>query len=132
MASQPAAPRHSRRTHRRGTPARSRGACVVRRVADLVFTAQAGGHISKALDNTTWHLGLDGAGIRSQDRTVQALRHTAATQWIRAGLPLPTVQVLLGHRSLQVLHRYYGGIQASSVEVADQLAEYLARARAAN
>lgn len=100
--------------------------------ADLVFTAARGGHISKSLDNTTWHLALDGAGVPSQDRTVHALRHTAATSWIRAGVPLPTVQVLLGHSSLQVLQRYYGGVQAASTEVADQLADYLARVRSAN
>ncbi|WP_188037107.1 tyrosine-type recombinase/integrase [Actinotalea sp. JY-7885] len=100
--------------------------------ADLVFTAQRGGHISKSVDNTLWHRALDGAGVPSQDRTVHALRHTAATAWIRSGLPLPTVQILLGHSSLQVLQRYYGGVHASSVEVADQLAEYIARVRSAN
>ena len=100
--------------------------------ADLVFTAERGGHISKSLDNTLWHRALDGSGVSSHGRTVHALRHTAATSWIEAGLTLPNVQVLLGHSSLQVLQRYYGSVQASRVAVADQLAEYLARARAAN
>ena len=36
---------------------------------------------------------------------IHAWRHATATHWREAGVPLPTIQRLLGHRSLQATAR---------------------------
>ena len=63
-------------------------------------------------------------GIDSTGHTVHALRHTAATRFIRAGVPLPEVQRLLGWSSLAMFSRYYGDGAANNT-AADQLDLYL-------
>ena len=40
------------------------------------------------------------------------MRHTAATTMIRAGIPLPEIQVIRGHSSLQIVEPYYSGVIA--------------------
>ena len=92
--------------------------------ADLVFTAQRGGHISKSLDNTLIHRAFDGAEIEADGRNVHSLRHTAATTMIRAGIPLPEIQVILGHSSLQMLERYYSGVTARTA-TADSVSAFV-------
>ncbi len=100
--------------------------------ADLVFRSEkshgGGWWISKSLDNALLHRGMEAAGIPSAGRTVHALRHTAATSMIRAGIPLPEVQRILGHSSLTVLQRYYGDATTSTT-AADMLDAHLAAAR---
>ena len=46
---------------------------------------------------------------------IHALRHAAATHWLEAGVPLPTIQRLLGHRSLQVTARYLPLAQVAGI-----------------
>lgn len=93
--------------------------------ADLVFTAlRGGGHISKSLSNTLIHKAFEGAGIDADGRHVHSLRHTAATTMIRARTPLPDVQVILGHSSLQMLQRYYSGA-VPRTSTADLIARYI-------
>ena len=87
-----------------------------------------GSWISKSLDNDLLHRGLEAAGIPAAGRTVHALRHTAATSFVRAGVPLPEVQRLLGHSSLTVLQRYYGDATTSTT-AADMLDAHLSAAR---
>jgi integrase len=43
------------------------------------------------------------------DRRVHDLRHTAATNWISAGLDVKTVSVWLGHSTSAITHRVYAG-----------------------
>ena len=102
------------------------------RDADLVFRSErshgGGWWISKSLDNHLIHRGMEAAAIPAAGRTVHALRHTAATSMIRAGIPLPEVQRILGHSSLTVLQRYYGDATTSTT-AADLLDAHLAAAR---
>jgi integrase len=53
-----------------------------------------------------------------------SLRHTAATTMIRAGIPLPEIQVVLGHSSLQMLERYYSGVTARTA-TADSVSAFV-------
>lgn len=43
------------------------------------------------------------------DRRVHDLRHTAATNWIAAGLDVKTLSVWLGHSTSAITHRVYAG-----------------------
>ena len=47
---------------------------------------------------------LKKAGI--QDASWHTLRHTTASRLVMAGVPLPTVKEVLGHRSIQTTMRY--------------------------
>jgi integrase len=58
------------------------------------------------------------------------LRHSAATLWLEAGLPLKLVQELLGHASMAITADVYAHIlPAYRREAADVLAAHLERAR---
>lgn len=74
--------------------------------ADLVIRHPRGGHVTPAVDNAVWHAACDGAGVSSIGRDVHAARHTAATHLVAAGVPLTTVQALLGHSTIAVTQRY--------------------------
>ena len=55
-----------------------------------------------------------GAGITKRGG-IHGLRHAAATHWLEAGVPLPTIQRLLGHRSLQATARYLHLAQVAGI-----------------
>ena len=57
------------------------------------------------------------------------LRHSAATLWLEAGLPLKLVQELLGHASMTITADVYSRIlPAYRRQAADVLAAHLAKA----
>ena len=74
--------------------------------ADLVIRHPRGGHVTPAVDNAVWHAACEGAGVSSIGRDVHAARHTAATHLVAAGVPLTTVQAMLGHSTIAVTQRY--------------------------
>jgi site-specific recombinase XerD len=95
--------------------------------ADLVIRTPAGGPVSKAVDNTMWHQACDGAGVSSVGRDVHAARHTAATTMVAAGVPLTTVQAVLGHSTIAVTQRYVTTTAVAQDVALDAVAAYLAR-----
>jgi integrase len=73
----------------------------------LIFTDAVGrpippGHVSKA-----WRATADRLGITVPFR---ALRHTAATLWLTAGVPLIVVSEALGHTNLTITQMHYAAV----------------------
>lgn len=57
--------------------------------------------------NRRWDRGRRTMGLAGDDQFVpHALRHTRATELVRAGVPLPAVQKIMGHKSIQTTLRY--------------------------
>ena len=61
------------------------------------------------------------AGLRPF--TVHDLRRTAATRMLRAGVPIPTIQQILRHKSLEMTMRYLGVTQSSLQDAVDAIDE---------
>jgi len=59
---------------------------------------------SRAFIRRVFEPALRKAGI--QDASWHTLRHTTASRLVMAGVPLPTVQQVLGHRDIQTTLRY--------------------------
>jgi integrase len=73
----------------------------------LLFTDAVGrplppGHVSKA-----WRATADRLGLAVPFR---ALRHTAATAWLRAGVPLIVVSQALGHTGIAITAAHYAAV----------------------
>jgi integrase len=63
--------------------------------------------LSQAVLNHLWSQARLGMGLGHDAGFVpHALRHTAITRWVAAGLPLPVVAKLAGHRSIKTTLRY--------------------------
>lgn len=97
--------------------------------ADLVIRHERGGHVTPAVDNGLWHAACDGAGVSSIGRDVHAARHTAATHLVAAGVPLTTVQAILGHSTIAVTQRYVTTTRDTQDAALDALAAHLAASR---
>ncbi len=62
------------------------------------------------------------AGIGLPGFTCHALRHTAATRWRRAGVPIEQIQLLLGHASVGTTMLYaHGALNEATRATLDQL-----------
>jgi integrase len=84
----------------------------------LVFAAPRGGPVR--LDNwrhRDWYPALDAAGVAR--RGPYALRHTAVTSWLAAGVPIFDVSRYAG-TSLLMIERVYGHLARGSEELARQ------------
>lgn len=73
----------------------------------LLFTDSVGrplppGHVSKA-----WRETADALGFEVPFR---ALRHTAATTWLRSGVPLIVVSQALGHTGIAITAAHYAAV----------------------
>jgi integrase len=53
-----------------------------------------------------WRRIVDAAGLAGRHITRHTLRHTAITHLVRAGVDLPTVQRVSGHKTFEVVARY--------------------------
>ena len=78
--------------------------------SDLVFPGKNGKprkQISKTFDRTVKALGFnDGIQDRRQKLTFHSCRHTCASWLVQAGIPLFTVQKIMGHSTIALTERY--------------------------
>jgi integrase len=64
-------------------------------------------HLSQSAFNRAWASARKKMGLEKDDQFVpHALRHGAVTRWVRAGIPLPVVSQMAGHRSPKTTYRY--------------------------
>lgn len=64
-------------------------------------------HLSQSSFNRAWKVARMEMGLEVDGEFVpHALRHTAITRWVAAGVPLPVVAKLAGHRSLKTTLKY--------------------------
>lgn len=68
---------------------------------------------------------IAGAGLDPSKITRHTLRHTAITHLVQAGVDLPTVQRISGHKSLQMVSRYAHQNAAHIENAMDQLEDRL-------
>lgn len=83
-----------------------------RETAGVVFRSELGTLVNPSnVENRDWPA-LRAAADLPEDVTPHDLRHTAATAWLLAGVPLPEVAQLLGHASPQVTATVYAHVLA--------------------
>ena len=70
---------------------------------------------------------IEAAGLDPSKITRHTLRHTAITHLVQAGVDLPTVQRISGHKSLQMVSRYAHQNAAHIENAMDQLEERLSK-----
>ncbi|WP_043619263.1 site-specific integrase [Nonomuraea candida] len=66
--------------------------------AALLFVGEDGKVLHRCCFNRVWRAGLQGAGVPvCRENGMHALRHTAASAWLAAGVDIRTVAEYLGH-----------------------------------
>jgi integrase len=78
------------------------------RTTSLVFTNELGQHLLPWNVTAAFHRLTKVAGVR--DCRFHDLRHTAATLWLQAGVPLKVVSEALGHASIAVTADVYAKV----------------------
>lgn len=73
----------------------------------LIFTDAVGRTIPPGTLSKAWRAAADALGIAVPFR---ALRHTAATLWLTAGVPLIVVSEALGHTNLTITAQHYAAV----------------------
>lgn len=109
---------------------------------ELVFPGQTGSHLWYGrFRTTTWVPSVERAqdpelceaeGLEplSKTPTVHDLRHSHASWLIARGVPLPLIQVRLGHESIQTTVNVYGHLQPDAhLQMADVVADTLSGVR---
>lgn len=89
---------------------------------EWLFPSRTGRPYSVDGIRSIFYRARDRAGLRPF--TVHDLRRTAATRMLRAGVPIPTIQQILRHKSLEMTMRYLGVTQSSlqaAVDAIDKL-----------
>ncbi len=103
------------REHRRGQVASLDG---------LVFTDGAGRPVHPTADYKDWHRLLDSLGIGRY--RIHDLRHGTATRLLEAGIPVRTVQEILGHATAGFTQQVYQHVtpvlHAAAADAMDRLA----------
>lgn len=95
---------------------------------DKLFLTPEGCHWDPISKNCLRIFGrlLERAGIRRCDERghvldLHALRHTAASRWARAGVPITTSQRLLGHSTIELTSRYYTHVEVEDLRNAVEM-----------
>ncbi len=97
------------------------------KVAELVFTTSEGGPLSGSTLVHALHRHCAAAGlpaIRFHD-----LRHTAASIMVAGGVPLRTVQEVLGHSTISITADVYTHIAPAPIEAAEAMQKVLGPGR---
>jgi len=77
-----------------------------RRADEPLFLGAHGRRLSRSALARLFSRWLHDAGLADQGLSPHSCRHGAATRWVKAGLSLRNVQLLLGHSSLDVTSQY--------------------------
>uniref|UniRef100_A0AAU8GM54 Integrase n=1 Tax=Mycobacterium phage Farewell TaxID=3158893 RepID=A0AAU8GM54_9CAUD len=95
---------------------------------EWLFTNTVGTPIrAQEFFNQAWKPAREAAQALGLTKTprVHDLRHTAASWWIQAGVPLPVIQAQLGHESITTTVNRYGHIDRRSAAVAASVIDNL-------
>lgn len=95
---------------------------------EWAFTNSVGNPIrAQEFYNLAWKPARDKAQAEGLLKTprVHDLRHTAASWWIQAGVPLPVIQAQLGHESITTTVNRYGHIDRRSAAMAASVIDEL-------
>jgi len=71
-----------------------------------LFPSRTGGPSHNSTLQRRFKRWLSQAGLEGKGLTIHSLRRYAATRWLRHGLSVPEIQLLLGHESPQTTARY--------------------------
>lgn len=71
-----------------------------------VFNNPKGGPLCYEVARMVFRKYLDKAGLSNKGYTIHCLRHTFASELLNASMRLECVQVLLGHKSIEMTRRY--------------------------